>query len=139
MSEAAYSNNNFTLIIYSNLYDELNQKCNPANFMSPYDPEKVDISNSIFSQLEENIYNVEILISLRNIAISKLGISFSTSELYEKLHHIYNPANYIGDNYDAEKLCAANNLYIQIESNKNNITVLEKNSARKWTHIGTTT
>lgn len=46
--------------------------------------------------------------------------------MYEKLHHIYNPTNYIGDNYDAEKLCVANNIYAQIENNKNNILVLEK-------------
>lgn len=126
MSNTANSNNNFTLIIYSNLYHELKQKCDPANFVSPYDHKKVEISNSIFSQLEENKYNIDALISLRNTAIVQLGISFSTNELYEKLHHIYNPANYIGDNYDAEKLCVANNIYAQIENNKNNILVLEK-------------
>lgn len=33
---------------YSNLYEELREKCNPSNYMNPYNAEKVEIANSIF-------------------------------------------------------------------------------------------
>ena len=41
-------------IDYSFLYKDLLDKCNPSNYMNPYDAKKVEISNSIYSQIEEN-------------------------------------------------------------------------------------
>ena len=36
-------------IDYSFLYKDLLDKCNPSNYMNPYDAKKVEISNSIYS------------------------------------------------------------------------------------------
>ena len=94
--------------------------------MNPYDAEKVGVANSIFSRLEENKDNVGELIQLRNQAILKLGISFSASTMFECLSKIYNPSKFMGKNYDAEKLLAANKIYDKILQNKNNIIELEK-------------
>ena len=94
--------------------------------MNPYDAEKVGVANSIFSRLEENKDNVGKLIQLRNQAILKLGISFSASTMFECLSKIYNPSKFMGKNYDAEKLLAANKIYDKILQNKDNIIELEK-------------
>ncbi len=109
-----------------NLYDEFKIKCNPANYLNPYNAEKVDISNSIYSQLDSNKNSVDLLILLRNQAINQLGISFSAKIIYEKLCSIYNPANFIGDNYNPEKLYAANKIYSIIQQNKDIVIELEK-------------
>ena len=58
---------------YSNLYEELREKCNPSNYMNPYNAEKVEIANSIFSQLDGFKDDVDTLVLLRNQAINKLG------------------------------------------------------------------
>ena len=63
--------------------------------MDPYNAEKVEISNQIYSQLDNNKNNVSELIDLRNLAIKKLGLSFSAKELYDKLSEIYNPINFV--------------------------------------------
>ena len=111
---------------YSHLYGELVNKCNPSNYMNPYDPKKVEISNSIYSQLKENQNNISELIKLRNRAIKELNIEFSAKELFEKLSLIFNPSNYINENYDATKLYAANKIYAQIQDFKDNIIELER-------------
>ena len=111
---------------YTSLYEELKEKCNPANFMNPYDAEKVEISNNIFSRLDSNATNIQALIQLRNLAINKLGLSFSAKEIYEKLAEAYNPQKFVGKNYDADKLHIANQVYSRIQSNQNSIIELEK-------------
>ena len=111
---------------YSYLYDELKCKCNPSNYMTPYDPRKVEISNSIYMQLEESKENVLNLIKLRNRAIKELGIEFSAKELYERLSQIFNPSNYMDENYDAAKLHVANLAYAQVQENKDDIIELER-------------
>ena len=111
---------------YSNLYDELKQRCNPANFMDPYDAEKVEISNGLYSKLNQYKDNIPELIKIRNIAIKKLGVHFSSKELFETLSSIYSPQQYTGENYDPEKLSVANTVYSKILSNKDDIINLEK-------------
>ena len=111
---------------YTSLFEELKEKCNPANFMNPYDAEKVEISNNIFSKLDSNATNVQALIQLRNLAINKLGLSFSAKEIYEKLAEAYNPQKFVGENYDADKLHVANQIYSRIQNSKNSIIELEK-------------
>ena len=111
---------------YTTLFEELKEKCNPANFMNPYDAEKVEISNNIFSRLDSNATNIQALIQLRNLAINKLGISFSAKEIYDKLAEAYNPQKFVGENYDADKLHVANQIYSRIQNSKNSIIELEK-------------
>lgn len=111
---------------YNTLFDELKEKCNPANFMAPYDAKCVEISNAIYAQLSGNKHNLSVLISLRNQAIRDLGIQFSTQELFDKLTEIYNPNKFVGDNYSSERLHVANKIYSQIQSKRNDIIGLEQ-------------
>lgn len=111
---------------YSYLYNELECKCNPSNYLHPYDPQKVEISNSIYSQLKENKADFSELIALRNRAIKELNIEFSSKELYDILSQIFNPSNFMNENYDAVKLDATNQIYSQILKHKNNIVELER-------------
>lgn len=112
-------------IDYSDLFDELEKKCNPSNFLNPYDASKVKVSNSIYSKLKYSKGNILQLRELRNQAIIDLNVKFSTEKIYDKLSEIVDPSKYINENYDAEKLEIANNLYNQIQKNKDNITKLE--------------
>lgn len=125
-SPSTSSSNALEVSYFNTLFDELKEKCNPANYMNPYDAKKVEISNHIYSQLEINKSNIAQLIELRNYAIKKLEISFSAKELYEKLSDIYNPNNFMGDHYDADKLYVANQVYAKIQANSDDIIELEK-------------
>ena len=44
--------------MYTNLYEELIEKCAPENFLEPYEPEKASIANELYAQIlacgEEN-------------------------------------------------------------------------------------
>lgn len=124
-NENVFSNYNLN-IDYSSIYKELKEKCNPSNYMNPYDAKKVEISNSIYSQLEINKNNITVLIELRNKAIKELEIHFSAKELYDKLSLIFNPSNFMNENYDAVKLYAANKIYSQIQQCKDDIIKLER-------------
>ena len=54
---------------------ELQEKLNPVNFMSPYNPEKVKIANDLYAALM-NSQNNEIIVSMiREKAKSELGIN----------------------------------------------------------------
>ena len=123
--QTTISNNAIEVDYYGTLYDELKEKCNPANYMNPYNAEKVEISNQIYSQLDTNKNNISVLIELRNQAIKKLGLSFSAKELYDKLCEIYNPNNYVGEKYDSDKLHVANQIYAKIQSISTDIIGLE--------------
>ena len=121
----------FISAVYHNLYDELKSKCNPINFMTPYNAEQVNIANEIFSKLnntqKDDIRN---LILLRNKAIKGLGITYTNPKLYETLCNVYNPKNFMGENYDANKLNAANKLFAEIEKYQNDILSLESIAKR---------
>lgn len=116
----------FIRAVYHNLYDELKSKCNPINFMTPYNAAQVNIANEIFSKLnntqKDDIRN---LILLKNKAIKGLGITYTNPKLYETLCDLYNPKNFMGENYDANKLNAANKLFAEIEKYQNDILNLE--------------
>lgn len=121
----------FVSAVYHNLYDELKSKCNPINFMTPYNAAQVNIANEIFSKLnntqKDDIRN---LILLKNKAIKGLGITYTNPKLYEALCDLYNPKNFMGDNYDANKLNAANKLFAEIEKYQNDILNLESIAKR---------
>ena len=113
-------------IDYSSLYKELTEKCNPSNLLHPYNANKVEASIAIYFQLEKNKDNISELIKLRDRAIKELCVKFSTQELFEKLSRVFNPSNFMDENYDAVKLCAANRIYSQIQAHKDDIIELEK-------------
>lgn len=110
---------------YASLFKELKAKCDPSNFMEPYDPTKVSISNEIYLLVLNNQNSENALIELRSRAIRELGIRFSTKKLYDELMDYCNPKKFTGGNYDNEKLCLANKLYCQITEKADDIEVLE--------------
>lgn len=113
---------------YESLYEELLEKCNPNNFMQPYDKEKVDTANTIFAELRSNPYATDYeLKEVRLKAVQKLGIHISTQRILDYLTKYCDPQRYTDrDPYDAELVFQANALYSQILDNKDDIFELEK-------------
>lgn len=111
--------------IYPSLYEELKEKCNPKNFMLPYNREEVDVANALYGELM-NIgrKDTEQLMNLRREATDKLKIYFSTAKLYQKLKDYCNPISYMNP-YDREAVKRANNYYALIEEKKDSIEELE--------------
>lgn len=120
---------------YEDLHDELLKKCNPVNFMRPYNKEKVDIANDIYEQASQNKDNTTKLMRLRKRAMQELGIKFSTIKLFNKLKDACSPEIFTGENYDATKLRKANELYAQILENADDIEALEEIEQRAYQFI----
>lgn len=111
---------------YSSLKDELLVKCNPENFLTPYNKEKVVKANEIFKELKENLEQTDDeLIVLRNRAINELKIPFDTTNTYAYVIEHSNPKKFL-DPYNPQKLIIANEIYSQALQNKENIDTLEQ-------------
>lgn len=110
---------------YDNLFEELKTKCHPKQFMEPYDHEKVKVANELYASILEASDNKEKQVVLRQEAIEKLGVVFSSRRIYDKLIALTNPANFM-DPYDAEKVAIANDYYQKVQQNSENILELEK-------------
>ncbi len=121
---------------YKYLLEELLEKCNPKNFMNPYDYEKVSISNNLFSQLQvldksEN----DKLLQISDEAVNKLGIKISTSSIYDELCKMCDPQQFLSP-YDPVKLAKANELYSRIMQNRQNISALAEIREEAKTLLG---
>lgn len=110
---------------FPSLCDELMERCNPTHFMFPYDKEKVDVANEIYSQVLNNKNDPLFLKELRSKAIRQLHVKFTTIKLYNTLTEVCNPANFMNENYNAELLSMANDLYAQVLENADDIETLE--------------
>lgn len=110
--------------IYHRLFvtqkEELNNKCNPKNFMNPYDHDKVEMANNFLIELKD-AHNYNDIKKIRTKA-KKLGVSISLEQLFNYLSNICNPINYIGK----ENFVIANNLFSKIISSKENLEELEE-------------
>lgn len=119
---------------YRNLYAEMLEKCNPASFLEPYNPEKLTIANNIYSILKqhEREYNVldskmpEEMRLLRNKAATLLEISFTTKRLFEFLEKRLHPKQFVNENYHKELLELSNDVYNELLQHSNDIISLEK-------------
>lgn len=113
---------------YASLYEELEDKCNPRNFMEPFVLEVFKAANDIYAHLlnlKENSENG--IIPLRNRAIKELGISISlTKKKYEELKSFFNPENFIYRKpYNKEKIDESGELYDMVLKNADDIITLE--------------
>lgn len=107
------------------LLDELKEKCNPVNFMKPYDKEKVEKANSLYPKiLSSSLEDIELHKILRKQAISELGIKFYTSKIFTELKETCNPLQFMTP-YNSEKVSIANSLYERVLQNENDIEMLE--------------
>ena len=107
------------------LLNELLDKCNPQNFMNPYNYEKVKIANELYPLLQKCDGNDnDELVEIRKEAISKLGIILSTSTIFEELCKTCNPQQFMNP-YNPDKVAKANELYSRVLQNKTDIDALE--------------
>lgn len=119
---------------YRNLYAEMLEKCNPASFLEPYNPEKLTIANNIYSILKqhETEYNVldskmpEEMRLLRNKAATLLEISFTTKRLFEFLEKRLHPKQFVNENYNKDLLELSNDVYSELLQYSDDIISLEK-------------
>ena len=113
--------------LFPNLHTELKVRCDPQNFMEPYEPEKVSRANKLYSEiLSIDVDDDEKLKMLRLRAMEELGIKFSTEMLYKELTTACDPRIFTGNNYDKERLELANRLYQQVLMNADDIFALEE-------------
>ena len=115
--------------IYDSLYEELLDKCNPKNFMEPYDKKKVDAANLIYKALLESkpsygYYSNQEIRNIKDQAVRELGISISNS-LYRKLINYCDPKRFM-EPYDFEAVQVANEFYSLVEKSKDDIVELEE-------------
>ena len=81
---------------YESLYMELLDKCNPRNFMEPYDKKKVDAAILIYNDLSRiDKTNEKHIRVIRDRATLELGINVSTDRLYKELIDYCNPQNFL--------------------------------------------
>lgn len=111
---------------YSSLYDELLEKCEPTKFLEPYDEEKTNTANDIYSITLSNCNNINTLRELRSRAMHELGVRFSTRVLYNELIDICDPRHFSGNNYDKNLFEKSNRLYGKTNRFADNIEKLEE-------------
>lgn len=114
--------------VYDSLYEELLDKCNPKNFMVPYDKDKVGSANLIYKALLENkpshkCYSNQEIRDIKDQAVRELGIFISDS-LYQKLINYCDPKRFM-EPYDFKAVQVANEFYALIEKKKDDIVELE--------------
>jgi hypothetical protein len=90
--------------------------CNPSNFLTPFDKDKVNASNKIYAQINNtNADDIDSLKSLRKEAAKILGISFIDSKLIESLRGQCNPQRFMNP-YDEAKVNLAADLYERLQN-----------------------
>ena len=98
----------------SSQYYKLKMKCNPANFMKPYQKEKVDKANEIYKILmKTNPKDIETLNRLELRIEDELNISRIDNEELRILTKKCNPQNFMSP-YIPEKVALANEIYSQL-------------------------
>lgn len=108
---------------YYSIYEELLDKCDPANFMAEYDHDRIVIANDIYTKTNAAYrFDDGTLKELRKRAMTELDITFSTEVIYEELTKMLDPSKYTG----TEKFNDANDLYRQVINNADNIEELER-------------
>ena len=97
----------------------LREKCHPRLFMQPYDYEKVNVANRLYSSLKDDCSLEELNVIITE-ATDKLQVTIDTSQIVAELCAACSPENFM-DPYDAEKISIANELYSRILANRSNI------------------
>jgi len=108
------------------LLNKLKKKCNPANFMDPYDEIKVEKANIIFEELTKtNSSDIEALKTIRKRAIEELGVNFINNEYIEELKAKCSPQQFL-EPYNAEKVRIANIIFNKLINNMDDVEILEE-------------
>lgn len=99
---------------------ELLDKCNPANYLVPYDHDKLVIANEVTIQVSK-ANTMHELKEVRKL-LPALDVAISPKQIFDYLTVICNPANFTGQ---VETFKTANDLYQQILNSKNDLLSLE--------------
>lgn len=104
----------------------LKERSNPKYFLN--DNRKTIIATQIYSTLISigDHFDKRQIRLLRIKANEELGINLPSEHAYEVLTRVFNPLNYVDDNFDSEKLLACNWAHRYIENNKHNLRKLEQ-------------
>ena len=111
---------------YSSLYEELEDKCNPALFAGTDNFEK---ANQLYVEIKDpnNRNNERTLISIRNRVIIALNVHFSTKKKYDYLKKYFDVNQYTQmEPYDAQRVAKANEYYTRLQQDKDNIMALDQ-------------
>ena len=105
---------------YNSLYEELLAKCDISNFRN--NPEMAKIANDLYARIMHHSGNSK---EIRNEAIEKLGIKFSTEKLYNSLMDYFNPEQYTNP-YDKDLIDSAIDFEEKTKQNADDIRQLEQ-------------
>lgn len=107
-------------LIFNYQKKELLSKCNPLNFMNPYNHDNIAIANESTQKINEAT-SLSDLKPVR-LEVAKLNIFVDPSQIYDYLCVICNPTRYTGK---LEEFQLANNLYERIVNSGMDYEVLE--------------
>lgn len=113
--------------LYLNLFDEIEEKCNPDLFINS-DNRLFDAATSIYGELMTKRGSCDHdLVYLRNRAINELGIHFSTRAKCKHLMQYFDPRVYTAmEPFDAERVTEAKRYYDRMQAVKDDIRALEQ-------------
>ena len=112
--------------IPKSLKGELLLKCNPKQFMNPFNSDLVTKSNKLYAEIKNTASDdKKTLLIYRRKIISELGVAFETSSLLKKILKKSNPKKYLKP-YNPDKLAIANDIYSKAIEHKEDIEFLEE-------------
>lgn len=111
---------------YPTTIELLKERCNPKYFLS--DNDKTTVAAEIYSNLLSLgcQYDKLQVRKLRKRANEELGIKLPSEQAYSILQRVFNPLNYIDENFDKNYLLACNKAHLFIERNKGDLRKLEQ-------------
>lgn len=95
-------------------------QCNPKNFCEPFDTKKIEAATQIYVSLKSETWPLNIK-TLWQLAENSLGVYLDSTSLYEILSKIYNPTNFVDENFDELKFRAANKAFSYINEHKDSL------------------
>ena len=102
--------------------------CNPKYFIDNSDLSKLKTATDFYTRLKslKSSDNPAYLLQIRKQAEEKLGIRIPCEDLYQTLCEVFNPQQFVDDNFDKDKLLASTRAFQYIKENKNDRRKLEK-------------
>lgn len=117
---------------YYSTYEELIELCNPKYYLESCDKERLSTAIDIYSKLLKchPFKDKGMIIKLRKEAVNNLQVKLNAKKCYCFLMELFNPAQYVDDNFDSVKLLACNKAYSFISENKNDLRALQNFALR---------
>lgn len=101
-------------------------RCNPKNFMKPFDKDKIELANKLYAQtLNTPETDTDTLRNIRIEAEDGLSVSFVDERNIASLKSFCNPQKYM-KHYDPQKVSLAIELYSILSSDKINVDTFDE-------------